>query len=141
MDLSELFEIPSLLPYKKLFKLFISWKEVVGNEYGTKSEPVGLKNGVLTIITDNEFVMTEMHFIKEEIKEVVNRWLGEKAVEEVRIRCHKKKEKQKEWIGIEKEPQIPPEIKKILESISDPSLKEKMERFVRTTLLIQAKKR
>lgn len=135
MDISEIFEQPYLLPYKKLFKLFISWEEIIGKELGKKSEPIGIKNSVLTILADDEFVMTEMHFIKEEIKEVVNRALGEALVEEVKIICRKregKKEVSKK--PIPKDVKLPPEIERIINSFPDEKLREKMRRFASVIL-------
>lgn len=136
MDIFEVFEQPYLFPYKKLFKLFISWEEVVGKELGSKSEPIGIKNSVLSILADDEFVMTEMHFIKEEIKEVVNKALGEPLIEDVKIICQKRKEKRRNFKKISSEEiKLPKEIEKIINSCKDESLREKLRRFASTVIL------
>jgi hypothetical protein len=136
MDIFEVFEQPYLLPYKKLFKLFISWEEVVGKELGSKSEPIGIKNSVLSILADDEFVMTEMHFIKNEIKDAVNKALGEALVEEVKIVCQKRREKKRKFKKIShEEVKLPAEIEKIINSCKDEGLREKLRRFASTVLL------
>lgn len=135
MDLSELFDQPFFLPYRKLFKLFTSWEEVVGKEFGKKSEPAGIKNGVLTIIVDDELTMTEMHFVKKEIMEAVNRWMGEAVVEEIKILCEKRKGVRSPKRRGTQKPVIPLEVRKVLDSISDGNLRNLLERFAEAVLL------
>ncbi len=136
MDIFEVFEEPYLLPYKKLFKLFISWEEVIGKELGSKSEPIGIKDSVLTIIADDELVMTEMYYIKNEIKDVVNKALGEPLIEDIKIICQKRKEKKKKVRKTESEGiKLPKEIEKIINSFKDEGLREKMRRFASVVLL------
>jgi len=140
MDISELFEQPYLLPYKKLFRIFISWKEIVGKELGSKSEPLSIKDSVLSILTDDEFVMTEMHFIKNEIKDAVNKALGEPLIEEIKIVCRKRKEKKKKPLKITGEEFcLPEEIEKIINSCKDEELRKKLRRFASSVLLRRMK--
>jgi hypothetical protein len=136
MDISEILEQPYFLPYKKLFRVFICWEEIIGKELGSKSEPIGIKDSVLSILADDEFVMTEMHFIKEEIKEAVNKALGEPIVEEVRIICHKRKEKKRKSEKIiDEEFKLPAEIERIINSCKDEELRKKLRRFASAVLM------
>lgn len=139
MEVHELFKTPFLAPYKGLFKIFSEWEKVVG-EYAKKSEPLFIDDKKLLIRADDEFIMTELHFVKEEIKERVNTLLGEKAVEEVKIICRKAKPGERKTVVEPVHSEIPREIRRILERIDDPVMREKLERFCLRMIEIRLKR-
>lgn len=139
MNIEELFNTPFLAPYKRLFRIFTKWEEVVG-KYVDRSAPLFIDRKKLVMRADDEFTMTELHFVKEEIKEKVNTLLGEKIVEEIKIVCRKAKRKKKRTMKKPPSVVIPAEIKQIIDEVNDPVMKEKMERFCLSILGLRIKK-
>ncbi len=67
------------------WKLWLSWKDVVGPTVGENTEPVSYRNGVLWLWVKNSVWMQQMSFMTEPIKNSVNQKFKEGFVKEVRL--------------------------------------------------------
>lgn len=67
------------------WKLWLGWKDVVGDTVGENTEPIGYRNGVLWLWVKNSVWMQQMSFMTEPIKNSVNQKFKEGFVKEVRL--------------------------------------------------------
>ena len=66
-------------------RLVNDWSAVVGDRLGAESAPIGLENGVLTIVARSSAWGTQLEFLSKEILAKVNTELGSEVVKRVRI--------------------------------------------------------
>jgi len=62
------------------------WSAAVGPELARRSRPQSLRAGRLTVAVANASWMQQLSFLRESIRDAVNRALGEPLVREVRLR-------------------------------------------------------
>lgn len=67
------------------WKLWLSWKEVVGPTVAENAEPISYKDGVLWLCVRNSVWMQQMSFMLEPIKNSVNQKFRAGFVKEVRL--------------------------------------------------------
>lgn len=67
------------------WKLWLSWKDVVGPTVAENAEPIGYRNGVLWLWVPNSVWMQQMTFMLEPIKNSVNQKFKEGFVKEIRL--------------------------------------------------------
>lgn len=84
------------------WKIWARWKEIVGPTIGQNTEPVGYVRGVLYLWVPSSVWMQQIHFMKNQIKDVVNRKLGKVYVKDVKLTLDRKEvpineEQQKEF--------------------------------------------
>ena len=72
------------------WKLWLSWKDIVGNTIAENAEPVSYRHGVLWLWVRNSVWMTQMTFMLEPIKNSVNQKFREGFVKEVRLTLDRK---------------------------------------------------
>lgn len=67
------------------WKLWLSWKEIVGPTVSENAEPISYHNGILWLWVRNSVWMQQMSFMKDPIKQSVNQKFREGFVKEVRL--------------------------------------------------------
>lgn len=67
------------------WKLWLSWKDVVGETVSQNAEPISYHQGVLWLWVRNSVWMQQMSFMKEPIKHSINQKFKEGFVKEVRL--------------------------------------------------------
>lgn len=72
------------------WKLWLSWKDVVGPTVAENSEPISYKDGVLWLCVRNSVWMQQMSFMLEPIKHSVNQKFRAGFVREVRLTLDRK---------------------------------------------------
>lgn len=74
------------LPYRPDdIEIWRVWKEVVGETYAENSQPSRIRKKELTITVTDSIWLQELTFSKEIILEKINRKLGRKAVNSIKI--------------------------------------------------------
>ena len=66
-----------------LFQLRQSWRKMVGEAIFQKAKPVKFKNHVLFLRLPDSTCVQEIHFVKEELKDKINRHFSEYKVEKI----------------------------------------------------------
>lgn len=84
------------------WKLWLSWKEVVGPTVADNSEPIAYHNGVLWLCVKNSVWMQQMTFMLEPIKHSVNQKFKAGFVKEVRLTLDRKQTPSSEDEGFKK---------------------------------------
>jgi hypothetical protein len=72
------------------WKLWMKWSEFVGPTMGQVSEPVGYKNGLLFVWVKNSSWMQQMVFMREPMKDAINKKLEKKYVKEIHLTMDRK---------------------------------------------------
>lgn len=72
------------------WKLWLSWKDVVGATVADNAEPIAYHNGVLWLCVKNSVWMQQMTFMLEPIKHSVNQKFKAGFVKEVRLTLDRK---------------------------------------------------
>ncbi len=72
------------------WKLWLSWKDVVGPTVADNSEPIAYHRGVLWLCVKNSVWMQQMTFMLEPIKHSVNQKFKAGFVKEVRLTLDRK---------------------------------------------------
>lgn len=72
------------------WKLWRKWEEFVGPTMAQISEPVGYHKGVLYVWVKNASWMQQLVFMREPMKETINKKLQTKYVHEIRLTMDKK---------------------------------------------------
>lgn len=67
------------------WKLWMKWKDVVGDSIAQNSEPVGLQHGVLYIWVKSSVWMQQMFFLKTQIKNSINQKFKKGYVRDIRF--------------------------------------------------------
>ncbi|MFU8856360.1 MAG: DUF721 domain-containing protein [Deferrisomatales bacterium] len=62
------------------------WDQAVGPQVASRSRPVSLRAGRLTVAVANAAWMQQLSFIRDSLRDAVNRALGEPLVRDVRLR-------------------------------------------------------
>ena len=61
------------------------WKRVAGKTIGDKTKPLGINQGVLRIKVKDNIWKQELYFLKEELKERLNKALGEDIIKNIKF--------------------------------------------------------
>lgn len=67
------------------WKLWLSWKEIVGPMVSENSEPISYNRGVLWLVVKNSVWMQQMTFMLEPLKETINQKFRAGFVKEVKL--------------------------------------------------------
>lgn len=67
------------------WKLWMKWPEVVGETIAKSCEPVGYSRGCLYLWVRNSSWMQQMVFMREDIREIINRKMGADFVRVLRF--------------------------------------------------------
>lgn len=67
------------------WKLWMKWREVVGDAVADSTEPVGYRRGCLWLWVKNSSWMQQMVFMREDIRETINRKMGVEFVQTLRF--------------------------------------------------------
>lgn len=67
------------------WKLWLSWKDVVGPMVSENSEPISYNRGVLWLCVKNSVWMQQMSFMLEPIKDTINQKFRSHFVKEIRL--------------------------------------------------------
>jgi predicted nucleic acid-binding Zn ribbon protein len=72
------------------WKLWLSWKEIVGSTISENAEPVSYRHGVLWLCVRSSVWMQQMTFMLEPIKTSINQKFKEGFVNEIRLTLDRK---------------------------------------------------
>jgi predicted nucleic acid-binding Zn ribbon protein len=72
------------------WKLWKKWPEFVGPTMAAVSEPVALRNGVLSVWVKNAAWMQQMVFLKQQMRKTLNQKLGEDLIHEIHLTMDRK---------------------------------------------------
>lgn len=67
----------------KVYRLWTFWNEEVGESVAGHAQPTGFRAGVLSVRVDSATWMQELQFLKEGIRERLNRRLGDDLIRDV----------------------------------------------------------
>ncbi len=67
------------------WRLWRFWPQVVGETVARHSRPVGYDRGALVIWVENSVQLQEMLYLRRQITEAVNRYLGQKYVHRISL--------------------------------------------------------
>lgn len=73
------------------WKLWLSWKEIVGATVAENAEPVSYRHGVLWLWVRNSVWMQQMTFMLEPIKNSINQKFKAGFVDEIRLTLDRKR--------------------------------------------------
>ncbi len=73
------------------WKLWLSWKEIVGDTIAENAEPVSYSHGILWLWVKNSVWMQQMTFMVEPIKNSINQKFKQGFVKELRFTLDRKK--------------------------------------------------
>ncbi|MFQ5950179.1 MAG: DUF721 domain-containing protein, partial [Nitrospiria bacterium] len=68
------------------FQLGTAWEEAVGHQIAAHTHPLEIRFDTLTLLVDEAVWMHQLSFMKKEIIEKVNRFLGKRAIRVLRFR-------------------------------------------------------
>jgi predicted nucleic acid-binding Zn ribbon protein len=112
------------------------WEAAVGADVARRSQPLSLRRGQLTVAVSSSSWMQQLSFLRDSIRDAVNRALGEEAVQDVRLRMstaeaphprHRKAEKPG-WLAEELDAQTLAAIDHEVATIEDSSVREAVAR-------------
>jgi predicted nucleic acid-binding Zn ribbon protein len=72
------------------WKLWKKWSEFVGPTMASASEPVGYQRGVLYVWVKNSAWMQQLVFMREPMKDAINKKLQQEYVKEIRLTMDRK---------------------------------------------------
>jgi predicted nucleic acid-binding Zn ribbon protein len=72
------------------WKLWKKWSEYVGPTMGAISEPVGYQRGVLFVWVKNSAWMQQLVFMREHMRDTINKKLQQEYVKEIRLTMDRK---------------------------------------------------
>ena len=85
----------------KRWSLYLNWKDVVG-DISLHSVPIGYYRGVLVISVEHAAYLQQLEFIKEDIKDRVNKfesdWVKDNCVEDSRTQNSYRYGSKKGWV-------------------------------------------
>lgn len=67
------------------WKLWMKWREVVGDSIADHSEPVGLQNGMLYVWVKSSVWMQQMFFMKSQIKNSIHNKFKKGFIKDIRF--------------------------------------------------------
>jgi len=115
------------------------WEAAVGADVARRSQPLSLRRGQLTVAVSSSSWMQQLSFLRDSIRDAVNRALGEEAVKDVRLRMstaaaprprHRRAEKPG-WLAEDLDAQTLAAIDGKVATIEDSSVREAVARALR----------
>lgn len=61
------------------------WKEVAGKPISDKTTPLEVSDGILKVRVKDSIWRQELYFLKEELKDKLNKSLGEEIIKDIRF--------------------------------------------------------
>ena len=83
--LSSLFKYGKLGSHGRRWNLMRHWSQVVGQNMASKSLPVAYERGVLVIWVRHATQMQELMYLNQDIKSLVNNFMGFRWVQKIRF--------------------------------------------------------
>lgn len=107
------------------------WDAAVGPEVAARSRPVSLRSGRLSVAVESPAWMQQLSFLRETVRDAVNRALGEDLVREVRLRIAEAEPPPPRnpagpppWLHREVPPDVAEAVDREVACIRDPTLRE-----------------
>jgi hypothetical protein len=120
-------------------EVFLQWDKALGPTLAGRLKPVAIHHGVLIVAVKDSAWLQELHFIKDDIKKKLNRFLGRGVIQDIRFKIGWWEESTPGAADAisEKAPPLPPQIQQEAEEavqvIKDPVLRDQV---LRTLLAI-----
>ena len=73
----------------KNYSLFGAWKEIVGETIALQSQPRSLRNQILFVHVSHSTWMQQLQFLKPQLLEKLNAFLGESQIRDIRFKIGK----------------------------------------------------
>jgi predicted nucleic acid-binding Zn ribbon protein len=64
-------------------RILAYWDEFVGKEIARRAKAVAIERGTLFVVVDNAIWMQELHMLKEQIRDTINKKLGSDEVKKI----------------------------------------------------------
>ncbi|MEW6487860.1 MAG: DUF721 domain-containing protein [Thermodesulfobacteriota bacterium] len=109
------------------------WDTAVGPDVAARSRPLSLRSGRLTVAVESPAWMQQLSFLRETMRDAVNRALGEDLVREVRLRIAEAEPpappprdpaRPPPWLAREVPAEVAAAVDREVASIRDPELRE-----------------
>ena len=71
------------------------WNQIVGEKISEKAKPIGIERGKLFVQVESSSWRNELNFIKNDIKERINRSLGSQVIQDIIFSGRKGAKKEK----------------------------------------------
>ena len=126
--------------------LLLRWQELVGSRIAKHSQPEFIKDGVLQVRVENSVWLNHLLFLREELRQKLNRKLSPQEIKEIRFRQgpldldpplpSTRVEEVPQPPQTPTQPLIPlsPEQQRLLETIPDSELRRSLETLLRKQL-------
>lgn len=62
------------------------WEDFVGKEIARRTRPTAIEQGTLFVVVENAIWMQELHMLKDQIKDQINKKLGSEEVKKIHLR-------------------------------------------------------
>ena len=79
----------------KEYSAISQWNQIVGEKIAEKAKPIGIERGKLFVQVESSSWRNELSFIKNEIKEKVNRAIGAPVIQDIILSGRKGAKKQR----------------------------------------------
>jgi hypothetical protein len=119
------------------FLILHQWEKLVGTQIASRSNPLYLRGGVLTVAVYNSVWMHQISFYGDEMAVKVNKLLGEKAVDRVKFSLTMKPDWKTAGESVEDRPlarepsaEDRARIEEACVAIKDPELRKVVRRFL-----------
>ncbi len=84
--LKDLFDNPEWESQLKASQPLLHWQDIVGPRIAGQSQPEALKDGVLIVRVENSAWLHHLSFLKEELRQRLNKELPSLEIKEIRLR-------------------------------------------------------
>jgi len=83
--LGEVLKDQGLEPRIRQHRVLAYWEEFVGKEIARRTKATAIDRGTLFVVVENAIWMQELHMLKEQIKEQINKRLGSEEVKKIHL--------------------------------------------------------
>lgn len=112
------------------------WEAAVGADLARRSQPVTLRRGQLVVAVSSSSWMQQLSFLRDSIRDAVNRALGVEAVRTIRLQVsaapapssHHRRMERPAWLTLELDAATLQAVEEELSTIEDPSLRDAVRR-------------
>jgi len=119
------------------------WPKAVGPQIASKTKPDCLRGGTLFVKTISSVWVQQLHFIKEEIREKLNKLSGKSAIKEIRFLVGHSlvQEKEEENISLTKKSMLKKRDKEMIAQCTDALADQELAAILKRVMQIEISRR